>query len=217
MSSVGKLASGSPPGETIDRARGGLGLGLTIVRDLVRLHGGSVKASSEGLGSGSEFTVRLPLLVVPNGLQPTLPAGGSGRANVGNDPKRIKVLVVEDYAPAAESLALLLQEMGYRTRIARDGAAALQAIEEFGPDAALVDIGLPVMDGYDVVRRVRGNPGHEDLPLIAITGYGQASDHARAMKAGFDDHLVKPLDASRIGELIDKLVQGNRLRGADPQ
>jgi signal transduction histidine kinase/CheY-like chemotaxis protein/PAS domain-containing protein len=199
--------------QAIDRAGGGLGLGLAIVRNLVAMHGGSVEALSEGHGKGSEFVVRLPLL-------PWRPASGEAAA-VANvrfprtppaeaDGAGGKVLIVDDFAVAAESLALLLQEMGYRTRVVYDGAAALQAFAEFEPDIALIDIGLPVMDGYEVARSVRGTPGREHLPLIAITGYGQANDHVRVMEAGFDEHLVKPLQAGKLGPLIEKLVERGR-------
>jgi CheY-like chemotaxis protein len=119
---------------------------------------------------------------------------------------RIRVLVVDDYVLAAESLALLLQEMGYRTHVVHDGAAALQAMTTFEPQVALVDIGLPVIDGYEVAQTVRRMPGRESLPLIAVTGYGQPGDRARVLAAGFDEHLVKPLDAARISELIEQMV-----------
>jgi CheY-like chemotaxis protein len=191
----------------IDRSRGGLGLGLAIVRSLVLLHGGSVTAASDGAFKGSEFTVRLPLLDRPHPVAPVeqdaLPAKAAAT------PERVRVLVVDDYAPAAENLALLLQEMGYRTAVANDGAAALQTMQTFNPQAALVDIGLPVIDGYEVAQTVRRTAGFEHLPLVAITGYGQASDRARALAAGFNEHMVKPLDAMRISELIERLVAEN--------
>ena len=190
----------------IDRSQGGLGLGLSIVRSLVLLHGGSVGAASDGPYKGSEFTVRLPLLDRPRS------AGAAAEAAPADDvpgvvhSERIKVLIVDDYAPAAESLALLLQEMGYRTLVAPDGAAGLAALATFRPQIALVDIGLPVIDGYEVAQTVRRTSGFERLPLVAITGYGQASDHERVMASGFEEHLVKPLDAARISELIERLV-----------
>jgi len=190
----------------IDRSQGGLGLGLAIVRSLVLLHGGSVSAESEGPYKGSQFTVRLPLLDRPQ------PATAKAEAAPADDvpsvarPERIRVLIVDDYAPAAESLALLLHEMGYHTLVAPDGAAGLAALATFRPQIALVDIGLPVIDGYEVAQTVRRTPGFEQLPLVAITGYGQASDHARVMDAGFDEHLVKPLDAARISQLIERLA-----------
>ncbi|HKZ11810.1 MAG TPA: PAS domain S-box protein [Rhodanobacteraceae bacterium] len=193
--------------QAIDRSHGGLGLGLSIVRNLVTLHGGAVEVASAGAYKGSEFTVRLPLLEQPHSREaaPTRtetpkPAGAT------RDDRRIKVLVVDDYVLAAESLSLLLQEMGYRTHVVHDGAAALQAMKTFEPQVALVDIGLPVIDGYEVAQTVRRMPGRESLPLIAVTGYGQPGDRARVMAAGFDEHLVKPLDASRISELIERMV-----------
>lgn len=194
--------------QAIDRAGGGLGLGLSIVRNLVAMHGGSVEALSDGRGKGSEFVVRLPLLE----WRPTGEADADIGARSAAPPEaeagdgHIKVLIVDDFAVAAETLSLLLQEMGYRTHVVYDGAAALQAFDEFEPDVALIDIGLPVMDGYEVARSVRGTPGRERLPLIAITGYGQANDHLRVMEAGFDEHLVKPLRAGKLGPLIEKLV-----------
>jgi PAS domain S-box-containing protein len=188
----------------IARSQGGLGLGLAIVRSLVLLHGGSVGAASEGPYKGSEFTVRLPLLDRPQPAAMAETAPVHGAPGVAR-PERIKVLIVDDYAPAAESLALLLHEMGYHTLVAQDGAAGLAALETFRPQIALVDIGLPVIDGYEVAQTVRRTPGFEQLPLVAITGYGQASDRARVMAAGFNEHLVKPLDAARISELIEHL------------
>lgn len=191
----------------LDRSRGGLGLGLAIVHNLVALHGGSVTAASEGRYKGSEFTVRLPLL--ERVREPGAVSNESETADAtspGREAERIKVLIVDDYAPAADSLALLLQEMGYRTHVVHDGGAALEAIKTFEPQVALIDIGLPVIDGYEVAQTVRRMPGRDKLPLIAVTGYGQASDHERVMEAGFDEHVVKPLDAARISELIEKMM-----------
>jgi len=190
----------------IDRSQGGLGLGLSIVRSLVLLHGGSVGAASDGPYKGSEFTVRLPLLDRPRSAGATAEAAPADDVPGVVHSERIKVLIVDDYAPAAESLALLLQEMGYRTLVAPDGAAGLAALATFRPQIALVDIGLPVIDGYEVAQTVRRTSGFERLPLVAITGYGQASDHERVMASGFEEHLVKPLDAARISELIERLV-----------
>ncbi|HET9835491.1 MAG TPA: ATP-binding protein, partial [Rhodanobacteraceae bacterium] len=191
--------------QSIDRSRGGLGLGLAIVRNLIEMHGGSVSASSAGRDRGSEFVVRLPLLerqveAAPEKV-PATPVNGAG---VHTEP--VRVLIVDDYVLAAESLGALLQELGFETRIAHDGASALTAVAEFRPAIALVDIGLPVMDGYEVARRLRRTPGSERMPLVALTGYGQESDRERVKQAGFDEHLVKPVDAERIGMLIERLV-----------
>jgi PAS domain S-box-containing protein len=191
----------------IDRSQGGLGLGLSIVRNLVLLHGGSVGAESDGPYKGTEFTVRLPLLDRPPSQEAAADAAPVRTAPRAARPVPTRVLIVDDYAPAAESLSMLLHEMGYRTRVAPDGAAGLAALATFRPHIALVDIGLPVIDGYEVAQTVRRTPGFEQLPLVAITGYGQPSDHARVMDAGFDEHLVKPLDAARISELIERLAE----------
>jgi CheY-like chemotaxis protein len=167
-----------------------------------------VGATSDGAYKGSEFTVRLPLLAQPrprNATPAQLETSMQKPAAPARD-ARIRVLVVDDYVLAAESLALLLQEMGYRTHVVHDGAAALQAMTTFEPQVALVDIGLPVIDGYEVAQTVRRMPGRESLPLIAVTGYGQPGDRARVLAAGFDEHLVKPLDAARISELIEQMV-----------
>jgi PAS domain S-box-containing protein len=190
----------------IDRSQGGLGLGLSIVRSLVLLHGGSVSVESEGAYKGSEFVVRLPLLDRPPRVETAMEEPPAREAPKVAHAERTRVLIVDDYAPAAESLSLLLHEMGFRTHVAPDGAAGLAALATFRPHIALVDIGLPVIDGYEVAQTVRRTPGFEQLPLVAITGYGQTSDHTRVMDAGFDEHLVKPLDAARISDLIERLA-----------
>ena len=192
--------------QALDRSRGGLGLGLAIVRNLVTLHGGSVSAASDGPYKGSEFVVRLPRLQRSPSRVPEAEPEPVAAEVFDRDAERIKVLIVDDYAPAADSLAMLLQEMGYHTHVVNDGAAALQAVKTFEPQVALVDIGLPVIDGYEVAQTVRRMPGRENLPLIAVTGYGQPADRARVTEAGFDEHVVKPLDASRISELIERMV-----------
>ncbi|HLI17402.1 MAG TPA: ATP-binding protein [Rhodanobacteraceae bacterium] len=191
--------------QSTDRAPGGLGLGLAIVSNLVRMHGGTVEVASAGRDKGSEFTVRLPLLkrrrIRDKAVSPAAIAPGPER-----HAEKARVLIVDDYPEAAESLALLLNEMGYQTHAVHDGAAALKALAEFGPQIALVDIGMPVIDGYELAGLVRSTPGCEHLPLVAITGYGQVSDQAKVKAAGFDQHLVKPLDAWKLGKLIDRLV-----------
>ena len=194
--------------QSLARSRGGLGLGLAIVRNLVTLHGGSVGAFSEGRDRGSEFVVRLPRLKQPaaSAEAGALPAAEESKPARRAGAKPARVLVVDDYALAAESLAMLLQEFGFETQIAHDGAAALAAMTQFQPDIALIDIGLPVMDGYELARSIRSMKQFEDMPLVAVTGYGQESDRARVKEAGFNEHLVKPVDAVRIGQIIEAML-----------
>ena len=196
--------------QSLARSRGGLGLGLAIVRNLVTLHGGSVSAFSEGRDHGSEFVVRLPRLKEPTAPHTEV---ASPHRPESETPKRAnarpaRVLVVDDYALAAESLAMLLQEFGFETHVAHDGAAALSVMTQFHPDIALIDIGLPVMDGYELARSIRSMGGFEKMPMIAVTGYGQESDRVRVREAGFNEHLVKPIDAVRIGQVIETMLSG---------
>lgn len=172
---------------TLDRAHGGLGIGLTLVQRLVRMHGGSVEARSEGLGRGSEFIVHLPVL---EGVVPPPPPTGS----LGRPAKPLRILIVDDNLDAAESMAMLQQIRGHETRTAHTGPDAVRVAAEFRPQAVLLDIGLPGMDGYQVARRLRAMPGVEDAFLVAMTGYGSENDRRRAKEAGFDEHLAKPAD-----------------------
>jgi PAS domain S-box-containing protein len=186
--------------QAIDRSQGGLGLGLAIVRSLVELHGGQVQAHSAGIGRGTEVTVRLPravtadVVVTPNQLPA---AAASGRR---------KIMVVDDNEDAAELLCTLLETMGNTTCVAHDPLDALAKVEAFKPDLAVLDIGLPVMDGYELARRLRHIPSIPGLRLIALTGYGQPSDRERAVSAGFDEHLVKPVAVDKLQHLITKLT-----------
>ncbi len=178
----------------IDRAAGGLGLGLTLVRQLATLHGGTASAKSEGPGRGSEFTVRLPAVDAKR----SAPAAAPPRKIVARD-----ILIVEDNADARETLRRLLELAGHRVRTAADGAAALELARAVRPEVALVDIGLPGMDGYEVARRLRRELAPPPL-LVAVTGYGMAEDRSRTAAAGFDLHLVKPIDYNAIAELLEK-------------
>jgi len=182
--------------QDLDRAQGGLGLGLAIVRSLVSLHGGSVEARSEGYMKGSEFIVRLPAADLPLRHEPPPPETPRKR-----DGCRRQVLVVDDNQDAAESLAGALSMLGYSVEIAHDGASALQKVHEFAPDVALLDIGLPVMDGYELAKKIR----ERGLPirLLALTGYGQPRDRERSAAAGFDLHLVKPIDLALLQGAIE--------------
>jgi signal transduction histidine kinase/ActR/RegA family two-component response regulator len=190
-------------GRSLDRSRGGLGLGLAIVRSLLELHGGTVSAHSEGLGRGSEFVVRLPLAA------PLVTAGGEHRSHppeastVRGAPRSVRLLLVDDNRDAVELLTEFLETEGYVTRMALDGLEGLEAARAFRPHIALLDIGLPVMDGYELASRLRQEPALEGIKLVAITGYGQDSDRRRAHAAGFDSHLVKPIE---LGQLLRVLL-----------
>jgi PAS domain S-box-containing protein len=178
------------------RSQGGLGIGLTLARRLVELHGGTIEAHSEGPGKGSEFVVRLPL----TGAAPAAePDDGPPAALVA--PHSLRVLVVDDNVDAAESLAVLLRSAGYETRTAHTGPEAVAAAEE-RPAAVVLDIGLPGMDGYEVARKLRQAPETSQTKLIALTGYGQDADRERARAAGFDHHLTKPVQFDVIERLL---------------
>jgi len=182
--------------QNIDRSQGGLGLGLAIVRSLVLLHGGRVDAASAGRGHGSTFEVRLPLLAVS--AQPvvvTAPLPAAARSGV-------SVLIVDDNIDAAELLSDLLASRGYDTRVAHDAPQALALAQEFVPDVALLDIGLPAMDGYELARRLRAIPPWQGVRLFAVTGYGQLGDRERSKESGFDHHLVKPIDFAALQDLM---------------
>ncbi len=196
---------------TLDRSQGGLGIGLTMVKGLVEMHGGGVRAFSEGPGKGSEFVVRLPLLQLQSADCRLQNENGAGKAAPSSNPQSKisnlqsrKVLIVDDNADSAESLALLLSMRGHEVRTAHDGPAALEAAEAFRPQAVLLDIGLPGMDGYEVARRLRDRPGAEGVLLVALTGYGQEDDRRRAAEAGFDAHLVKPAEPAAVHRLLGR-------------
>ena len=184
-------------GDSTDR-RGGLGVGLSIARSLVEMHGGSVDALSPGLGKGSEFVVRLPLVDPPRVSEQ--PERVGRRVETAN---RRRVLVVDDNNDQAESLAFLLNLMGHETRLAHDGEAALEVAADFEPEVALIDIGLPRLNGYEVARRLRQQPRLRNAVLVAQTGWGQESDRARSHEAGFDHHLIKPVAPEVLADIID--------------
>ena len=183
--------------QAADRSRGGLGIGLTIVRNLVELHGGTVQAESAGLGKGSTFTVRLPVAAEePAAVESS--AAGEPVAKA-----RRRVLVVDDNEDALELLADVLRDAGHEVTTAPDGPTALKVLKTFHADVAILDIGLPVMDGYELAGRLRAELGKELPRLIALTGYGQESDRARAKQAGFAEHLTKPVEGSRLLGALD--------------
>jgi PAS domain S-box-containing protein len=179
------------------RSRGGLGIGLFIVRRIVEMHGGTVDATSPGLGQGAEFMVRIPT------REPVAAAAPAAPANSESTPQaRRRVLIVDDNADAADSLGVLLSIYGHDTKVANDGETALVAAASFRPDVVFLDIGMPNLDGHETARRLRAQPGGESLVIVALTGWGQAEDRRRSKEAGFDHHLVKPADPAALSKLI---------------
>jgi CheY-like chemotaxis protein/two-component sensor histidine kinase len=186
------------------RAQGGLGIGLTLVRSLVEMHGGKVEARSEGPSKGSEFIVHLPLDNSP----PSEIVGDNMWHSDQLSSRR--VLVVDDNRDAADSLGMLLNLAGAEARAVYNGAAALEVLPTYQPAVLLVDIGMPDMDGYELARRVRQLPNCGDLTLIALTGWGQAEDRQRSQDAGFNFHLTKPADFNTLQSLLDSLQEPQR-------
>ena len=182
----------------LERSQGGLGIGLALVRGLVELHGGRVEARSGGIGQGSEFIVYLPIGDGPAPIeaQPT----GDRNEEAGGRTQRI--LVVDDNRDAADSLATMLRMSGHETRTAYDGSEAVQAAQAFRPEIVLMDIGMPKMNGYEAARRIRQESWGERMVLIALTGWGQEEDKRRAVEAGFDHHLTKPIEAAALEKLL---------------
>jgi PAS domain S-box-containing protein len=191
--------------QALDRSQGGLGIGLSIVRSLVERHGGSVSVRSEGPGQGSEFTIRLPLVAAIEGHAVRLSASGQMPVAAVAPASAARVLIVDDNEDGAEMLAYVLATQGYPTRVAHDAPTALAVAAEFLPDVAFLDLGLPVMDGFELAVHLRELPGLADLQLIAVTGYGQESDRQRTLAAGFHHHLVKPVDLDAIAATLTAL------------
>jgi CheY-like chemotaxis protein len=188
-------------GRTYSRAQGGLGIGLTLVRSLVEMHGGKVEGLSDGPGKGSEFRVRLPA------SESTRAANDSTETQPLDSLFQCRILVVDDNHDAADSLSMLLDMYGAETRVANDGPAALAALGEFQPDVMVLDIGMPGMDGYELARRARAQPGGLGLTLIALSGWGQDEDRRRSKEAGIDHHLVKPVNLDALSSLLSGVAK----------
>jgi len=189
---------------TLDRSQGGLGIGLTVVRKLIEMHGGTTEAHSSGLGQGSEFIVRLPAL-----SWPARPA--KIHATKRAQPVQTwRVLVVDDNADSADSIAAILETSGHEVEVAYSAQKALEMAVAHQPDIVLLDIGLPDMDGYEVAKHLRQTPELKEMRLIAVTGYGQLSDRQRSQEAGFDEHVVKPVEWRKLEELLTSLMKRPR-------
>jgi PAS domain S-box-containing protein len=186
-----------------ERSQGGLGIGLTLVKRLTEMHGGSVEARSAGEGQGSEFIVRLPVLNRP-AVQ-----GDSGPEMESDLQPQRRILIVDDNRDSADSLAMLMEITGNKTYLAHDGVEAIKAVEKYRPEVVLLDIGLPELDGYEVCRRVRAQPWGKDIIVIALTGWGQDEDRRKSEEAGFNGHLVKPVDYDKLLDLLACLSESN--------
>jgi two-component system CheB/CheR fusion protein len=180
----------------------GLGIGLALVHVLTEMHGGSVTAESDGLGAGSTFTVRLPMLQASE-----IEVAAAGVQSAAAASVRRRILVADDNLDAAESLAMLLTMMGHEVRAAHDGAQAVEQAEQFRPDLILMDVGMPTLDGLQAATRIRSMEWGASPVIVALTGWGQDADRKRSKEAGCDVHLVKPLDFERLTTLLTQLAQ----------
>src|SRR5688500_5150582 len=193
-------------------AHGGLGIGLIVVRGLVEMHGGVVEARSEGPGCGSEFIVRLPLLEVEELTLTVAPAHGPTVAEPAAEGQALRILVVDDNQDSAIRMTLLLELQGHEVHVAHAGHTALRVASDKRPDVILLDIGMPGMNGYEVARQLRAQEAFDNTLLVAITGYGRASDLKQTESAGFDHHLVKPVDYEKLQAVLSTCGAGSTSR-----
>jgi len=211
---------------SLERTQGGLGVGLTLVKRLVELHGGSVLAKSEGPGRGSEFVVRLPSLQTARESEPHArpqeekmrlfsSAAPADRPHASGHPAGRRALVVDDNADSANSLAMLLKLSGHEAVTAHDGVEALEAAERFRPEVVFLDIGMPRLNGYDAARRIRQEAWGRGMMLVAMTGWGKEEDRRKSRDAGFDAHMVKPADLDELMRLMESLAPAVRRSGRE--
>jgi CheY-like chemotaxis protein len=191
-----------------NRLQSGLGIGLALVRQLVRLHGGDIEAASEGTGKGSTFSFWVPAIAAVATAAAQIPETSCLAANA---PRQRKLVYVEDNADARTMMAELLRLLDYEVTEVEDGASALPAVLAMQPDAVIIDIGLPDMDGYEVARRLRADPLTLSIPLIALTGFGQLRDMQAATLAGFNAHLAKPASSAAIAKTVEEVIVGNKV------
>ena len=194
---------------TLNRAQGGLGIGLSLVRQLIELHGGTVSVTSAGVGCGSTFTLRLPSGEAVPEVSARLPAA----LPQPTPSAKLRVMIVDDNIDAAEILAMLLQRSGHSLRTAHSGAKALDIAREFRPDVIFLDIGMPEMDGYEVATRLRHDLGLTETMVVALTGWGSPEDKRKTQAAGFDEHLTKPVDAAAVRRLLAQASQARQAVG----
>jgi len=188
----------------LDRSQGGLGIGLALVKKLVEMHGGSVRAESEGENRGSRFTIRVPTIAASSGGARSRQRPADALPHLGT-----RVLIVDDNVDSASSLATMFELLGCRAETAHDGLAAVREVETFVPDLAVLDIGLPGISGHEAARRIRQLPAGRTLLLVAVSGWGQEADRKRSIEAGFDHHLVKPVDIEALKAMLPRRAANN--------
>jgi CheY-like chemotaxis protein len=191
-------------GRSLEQTEGGLGIGLALAKRLVEMHGGTIEARSEGLGKGSEFIVTLPM-ALHDQAQP--PVASETRPS---KPVRRRILVADDNRDVTEAFQVMLQTLGHEVEVAHDGLDAIHKAATFRPEIVVLDVGMPKLNGYETARRLRAQPGGSDLVLIAVTGWGGDSDKHKSADAGFDVHLVKPVDPVALGHTLNSIRSSRR-------